>query len=91
MPKPPAKQVDLHPSDWDKDWQPPIGNDPRPDEKPHIWQEFKRDLEMRRVAGEPIVGRGWPALLGIVAAIAVGLAYDSEWGRSILIGLRNLF
>jgi hypothetical protein len=90
MPKPP-KQVDLHPSEWDKDWQPPIGNDLLPGEKPHIWQEFKRDQHMRRKAGEPVYGVGWPLLLMVFAIIAVQTAFALDAGPAWLIAIRNWF
>lgn len=92
-PKPPAKGgfIDLHPSEWDRDWQPPIGNHLLPGERPHIWQEFKRDLNMRRESGEPFIGRGWPILAIVIAIIAIQTVLSIEGGPAWLIAVKNLF
>lgn len=83
--------VDLHPSEWDPDWQPPIGNDPLPGEKPHIWQEFKRDMGMQRSYDEPIIGRGWfNIVVAFLIPLAVGMWFNLEGSPAWLIALRNL-
>lgn len=87
--KPPV--IDLHPSAWTPDWQPPLGNDPLPGGKPHIWQEFKRDRDMIRRPGEPIIGKGWPVLATVILLIA-GLTYlDVTGGPEWLLAIRSMF
>lgn len=85
-----GKQIDLHPADYDPNWQPTIGNELYNGEKPHIWQEFKRDLHMTRKPGQPIIGRGWPIIiivfLGGLAQFLLEIGYGPEW----LIAARNL-
>jgi len=89
--KAPRKTVELHPSEWNRNWRPPIGNDPRPGQKPHIWQEFKRDLNMRREAGEPVVGAGWPTLAGVFIGFLIALYFRLDGGPEWLLAVRNLF
>lgn len=89
--KPARKLVELHPSEWEKDWRPPIGNDPIPGEKPHIWQEFKRDMHMRRDAGQPVIGVGWPILAAIFAGFLVSVLFRLEGGPGWVLAIRSLF
>jgi hypothetical protein len=85
------KELDLHPSEWNEDWQPPIGNDALPGEKPHIWQEFKRDQNMRRKNGEPIIGRGWPIFVGIVILFLFQYWSATGGGPEWLLAIKNIF
>jgi hypothetical protein len=80
--------IELRPTAGDN---PPIGNDPLPGEKPHIWQEFKRDMHMRRDAGEPIIGRGWPVMVVVGLVIAALTFLETSGGPEWLLALRNLF
>lgn len=85
------KIIDLHPSAWDRNWQPPIGNQLYKDEKPHIWQEFKRDMDMHRSADEPAIGRGWPIFVGVLLIIAVQSLFAINGDPAWLITIKNLF
>jgi hypothetical protein len=85
------KKIDLHPSDFDKDWQPPIGMDPLPGEKPHIWQEFKRDQNMTRDPKASIIGRGWPVLVTVLLIFAVQLYFAVNGDPAWLIAIKNIF
>ena len=87
----PKDFIDLHPSDYDPDWQPPIGPDLYKDEKPHIWQEFKRDLDMRREPGQPIIGRGWPIFGGVLLTIAIQYYFAVHGDPAWLIAIKNIF
>lgn len=94
MPKDFEKRVDLRPEDWRSTgsrWQSPAGNDPRPGEKPHIWQEFERDRGKQRYSDEPFMGRGWRVLIPIAVVFVALFAFRSEGGPEWLIALRNLF
>ena len=83
----PPKLIDLH----SEEWEPPIGNDPLPGQKPHIWQEFKRDLHMKRTFDVPTAGRGWPILLFLALIFVVQFAWETGAGPEWLLALRNLF
>lgn len=85
------KQIDLHPSDYKPDWQPPIGNQLYNNEKPHIWQEFKRDLHMTRKPGQPIIGRGWPILVFVFLGGLVEYWLSVSGGPSWVLAARSLF
>lgn len=62
-----------------------------PGEKPHIWQEFKRDLDLYRPPGQPVIGIGWPIMVVIVIVFLVKFQMASEGGPEWLIAIRNLF
>lgn len=83
--------VDLHPSEWNDDWKPPVGNDPIPGEKPHIWQEFKRDQHMVRKDGAPVIGRGWPIFVGVLLIVAIQYWMETSGGPEWLLVIKNLF
>ena len=83
--------VDLHPSAWDDDWQPPIGNQLHNGEKAHIWQEFKRDMDMHRGDGEPIIGRGWPVFVVILIIFAVQYYFAINGDPAWLLAIKNVF
>ena len=83
--------VDLHPTEWDENWQPPIGNDLLPGEKPHIWQEFKRDQHMMRREGDRFWGRRWGVLPLILIAIAAMTYVDAAGGPAWLLAIRHIF
>jgi hypothetical protein len=90
--KRPTPKIDLHPTDWDKDWQPPVGPDLYKNEKPHIWQEFKRDQDMRRDdPAQPIIGRGWPIFAGVLLIIALQSYFAINGDPAWLIAIKNVF
>jgi hypothetical protein len=85
------REIDLHPAEWKPDWQQPIGNDPLPGEKPHIWQEYKRDRHLKPIPGTPVFGRGWPILVVVLFSIAVASLFEMQGGPEWLLAVRNLF
>lgn len=88
------KQIDLRASEYREHgsrWAPPLGNDPVPGEKPHIWQEFKRDMHKQRYADEPVLGRGWPLLIMIALMLAALTFIEINGGPEWLIAIKNLF
>lgn len=83
--------VDLHPSAWDDDWQPPIGNQLHNGEKAHIWQEFKRDQHMIRGDNESVIGRGWPIFAFVLLVIAVQSYFSISGSPAWLLAIKNVF
>lgn len=89
-----APVIDLHPSEWHRGearWQPKIGNDPQPGKKPHIWQEWERDMNKPRYSDEPIIGRGWPILAIVLAIAAVQFIFEMDGGPEWIIAIKGLF
>lgn len=88
------RQIDLQPSEWFRKgarWQPKIGNELRPGEKPHIWQEWERDMDKQRYADESFIGRGWPIFAVIFLIGFVELLFRIDGGPGWLVSLKNLF
>lgn len=46
---------------------------------------------MRREAGEPVVGAGWPTLAGVFIGFLVALYFRLDGGPEWLLAVRNLF
>lgn len=84
-------KIDLHPSDYDENWKPPVGMDPLPGEKPHLWQEFKRDQNMTRRPGASFIGRGWPIFVLVLLIYAVQVYSATNGSPAWLLAIRNLF
>ncbi len=65
------------PVDWtdmqepSKEWKPP--------KKPHIWQEWERDMETRRsVPGASLWGDGWFVGVGLLIIFAISFLIELE-------------
>lgn len=75
----------------DPDDTPPIGNDPLPGEKPHVWQEFKRDRGKPRTWKSSIIGRGWPIILIPLGLILFHMLTDTDTSPAATSIIKQVF
>ena len=75
----------------DPDDRPPIGRDPIPGERPHVWQEYKRDRDKPKEPGWRIIGRGWPIILIPLALILFHALSGTDTSPAFVTTIKQMF